>query len=220
MVTRFIALLPAVLLAACASLQVGGDFQSGRQALLRDQSEQALPYFLAAAKTNPDYVYESMYFREGIWTYVGRTQYAIKRFGEARQSLVQALEKDPNDNLARLYLGLTLMRSGEYERGLRELQNAMAGLHDWLEYIQRTRPYESYWDPTREIRGAIEKDLEKIKAKDIDREELIADGEWLGKQMEEEMDRAERDERLRYEREGDHNRHGHGGVSGGVSIGF
>ena len=161
-----------------------------------------------------------MYFREGIWTYVGRTQYALKKFNEARQSLEQALAKNRDDNLARLYLGLTLMRSGEYERGLREVQSAMTGLHDWLEYIERSRAFEGYWDPTREIRGAIEKDLEKIKAKDLDREELIADGEWLGKQMEEEMDRAERDERRRYERDGDGHGHGHGGVSGGISIGF
>mgnify|MGYP003694643011 CR=1 FL=1 len=59
-----------------------------------------------------------MYFREGIWTYVGRSQYALGRYNEARQSLERALAKDRDDNLARLYLGLTLARSGDTARGL------------------------------------------------------------------------------------------------------
>jgi dihydropteroate synthase len=92
----------------------------------------------------------------------------------------------------------------------------MAGLHDWLEYIERARPFEAYWDLTREIRGAIEKNFEKLKAKDLDREELIADPEWLGKQMEEEIDRARRDERRGYEQDFDHR----GGLSVGARIGF
>ena len=213
---RLIAFVLLCLFAGCVSLQVGGNFQSGRQALLRNQPEQALPYFLEAAKNNPDYVYRSMYFSEGIWTYVGRTEYALGKFKEARESLERALAKDKDDNMARLYLGLTLMRSGDYERGMRELQAGMEGLHDWLEYIERTQPFEAYWDPTREIRGAIEKELEKIKAKDIGQQELIADAEWLGKQMEEEIDRARRDERRRYEQDFDRRN----GLSVGGSIGF
>ena len=196
----------------CVSLQIGTDFQSGRQALLRNQSEQALPYFLEAAQKDPDYVYRSMYFSEGIWTYVGRTEYAVGKFREARESLERALGKDKNDNMARLYLGLTLMRSGDYEGGLREVQAGMVGLHDWLEYINAARPFEAYWDPTREIRSAIEEDLDKIKAKDIDHDQLIADGEWLGKRMEEEIDRARRDEEQRYQRGFEH--------GSGVSLGI
>ncbi len=122
MVRQLIAFFLTGLLAGCASFQVGGDFQSGRQALLRIQSEQALPYFLEAGKKEPDYVYESMYFREGIWTYVGRTEYAVGKLKEAQQSLERALAKDKDDNMARLYLGLTLMGSGEHERGLPELK--------------------------------------------------------------------------------------------------
>jgi len=209
-------LLLAGLLAGCASLEVGGNFQSGRQALLRNQAEQALPYFLGAAQKDPDYVYRSMYFREGIWTYVGRTEYTLGKLKDARQSLERALAKDQDDNLARLYLGLTLMRGGEHERGIEELRAGMAGLHDWLEYIERAHPFEAYWDPTREIRGAIEKELEKIKAKDADREQLVADGEWLGKQMEEEIDRARRDERRRYEQDLDRG----GGLSVAARVGF
>jgi tetratricopeptide (TPR) repeat protein len=213
---RLIGFLFVWLLVGCTALRVGGQFQSGRQALLRNEPEQALAYFLEVANNDPDYVFQSMYFREGIWTYVGRTQYASGQLKEARPSLERALAQDPNDHKARLYLGLTLIRSGEYERGLKELANAMGGLHDWLEYMESTRPLQAYWDPAREIRGAIEKELDRIKARDIASEELIANGEWLGKQMEEEIDRARRDERRQWERDFDHRR----GPSVGLGLGF
>ena len=208
----------AGILTGCAGFQVAGQFQTGRQALLINQPETALAYFLAAADRDPDFVYQSVYFQEGIWTYVGRTQYATGKFNEARQSLERALAKDQDDNMARLYLGLTLARSGDSTRGVKEIEAGMKGLHDWLEYIESARPFEAYWDPTREIRGAIEKDLDKIATKDFDLQQLIADGEWLGQRMESEIDRARRDERRRYEHDFDRQR-GHS-VGVGVGIGF
>ena len=125
---RFMAISVIWLLATCTSLRVGSQFQSGRQALLRNEPEQALGYFLEVAKQNPNYVHQSMYFREGIWTYLGRTQYQLGMLKEARQSLERALSLDRDDHMARLYLGLTQMREGENERGLNELAIAMRGL--------------------------------------------------------------------------------------------
>jgi hypothetical protein len=82
--------------------------------------------------------------------------------------------------------------------------------------MESTRPLQAYWDPGREIRGAIEKELERIKARDIAHEELIANAEWLGKQMEEEIDRARGDERRQWERDFDNRR----GPSLGIGLGF
>ena len=112
--------------------------------------------------------------------------------------------------------GLTLARSGDLPRGLKEIESAMRGIHDWLEYINRTRPFEAYWDPSREIRKAIEKDLDSISARDFNPEQLIADAEWLGKRMEEEIDYVRRDERRQFDRDFDRRR----GVSLGIGIGF
>jgi tetratricopeptide (TPR) repeat protein len=204
------------LVAACASFNAGGQFVAGRQALLRNDPQTALGYFLAASQVDPNYVFRAVYFHEGIWTYVGRTQYATKRYQEARQSLERALSMDKDDNMARLYLGLTLARSGDLSRAIKEIEAAMRGIHDWLEYINRTRPFEAYWDPAREIRKAIEKDLDSISAKDFNPEQLIADAEWLGKRMEEEIDYVRRDERQQFDRDFDRRR----GVSFGIGIGF
>ena len=204
------------LLFGCAAYQVAGQVNAGRQALLVKDAERALPYFLAAADGDPNYVYRSVHFSEGIWTYVGRTQYASGNFKQARQSLERALEMDRYDNLARLYLGLTLYRSGETERALKEIEAGMRGLHDWLEYIERARPFEAFWDPLREIRGAIEKDLDSITTKDFDPNRIIADAEWLGLRMEDEIDKVRRDERRQFERDFERRR----GISLGVGLGF
>ena len=129
-----------LLLAGCAAFTTGTQVQSGRRALLVNDPEWALPYFLEAAQNDPNYVYRSVYFHEGIWTYVGRTQYATKRYAEARQSLERALSLDRDDLLARLYLGLTLVRSGDGARGAKEILAGMKGIYDWIDYMQRADP--------------------------------------------------------------------------------
>jgi len=178
--------------------------QSGRQALLAGNMERALPYFQEVANANPDYIYESVLFRESIWTYVGRSQYALGMLESARSSFERALSVYRDDYLARIYLGLTLARAGDRARGLKEIQSGMQGLHDWLEYMERSRPLTAFWDPLREIRSELEKNLQMI-------------GEWIGKRMEEEIDNVRRDERRQFER---HDRDGSSSVSLGIGVGF
>src|SRR5512140_807750 len=110
---RIASLSVLLLLAGCAAFTTGTQVTSGRLALLANDPGRALPYFLAAAQSDPNYVYRSVDFHEGIWTYVGRTQYATKRYAEARQSLERALSLDSSDLLAKLYFGLTMARSGD-----------------------------------------------------------------------------------------------------------
>ena len=217
MYQSFIILFPLLLfISSCASFQTAGDVQSGRQALLINQPESALGYFQRAAHSNPNYMFQSGMYREGIWTYVGRSQYVLGKYPEARESLERALSQYPDDYLARLYLGLTLMRMGD-ERGVRDIEAGLRGLHDWLEYINASRPFQAFWDPLRQIRSEIEKDLAMISGKDLNSPSLIASSEWVGHQMEDEIDRVRRDESewFRRQRE-DPGR----GLSVGVGVGF
>ena len=62
------------------------------------------------------------------------------------------------------------------------------------------------------------KDLQIIGAKDVNLETLIADGEWVGREIEEEAERVLREEQ-RYMRDRDYWRGGRG-ASIGVGIGF
>jgi tetratricopeptide (TPR) repeat protein len=216
---RWFGWLSLIFLAGCAAFQVAGQVQSGRQALLTNNNEQALAYFQQAAQSDPNYIFQSGLYREGIWTYVGRSQYSLGRLPEARQSLEKALSVYPDDYLARIYLGLTLLRSGEDSRGRKEIEAGMKGLYDWLEYINRTRPYTSFWDPLREIRSEIEKSLQTLSGRDFDRQQLISSAEWIGKRMEEEIDLVRRDEQRQF-RDQDFDRFPRSGMGIGIGIGF
>lgn len=211
-------LVGALVISGCAAMRVAGQVQSGRQALLAGNMERALVSFQQAADNNPDYIYESMYFRQSVWNYLGRSQYALEMLEPARQSFERALAVYPDDYLARIYLGLILARTDDRSRALKEIQNGMRGLYDWLEYVERSRPLMAYWDPLREIRSELEKSLAMIDGRDIDWDSLIATGEWLGKRMEEEIEAARRDERRFYDRQNGGRRGS--GVSLGVGVGF
>ena len=219
MTHKGIVLLIAVLFwSGCSSLRTAGEMQSGRQALLAGNMERALPFFQEVANKNPNYIYESMLFRESIWTYLGRSQYALGMLPPARASFERALSVYRDDHLARIYLGLTLARTGDRSAAVKEIQVGMQGLHDWLEYMERSRSLYAYWDPLREIRSELEKNLDMIAGKDIAWDQLIDSGEWIGKRTEEEIDNARRDERRQFELR-DRNGSSSGGWLG-IGVGF
>jgi tetratricopeptide (TPR) repeat protein len=155
-----LALFPLLIfLAGCTSLQIGGEVQAGRQALLKGSNETALGYFYSAAQRDPDYVYTTGSSpRQGIWSYVGRTEYLTGRFPQARQTLERALAVNRPEDIARLYLGLTLAREGDRQRGVKEIESGMQGINNFLDYINQAQRYSigQYWDPGRDIRAAIQ----------------------------------------------------------------
>jgi tetratricopeptide (TPR) repeat protein len=186
-----------VVLAGCTSLQVGGEVQYGRQALLKGSNETALGYFYSAAQRDPNYVYATGSSpKQGVWSYVGRSEYLTGRLPEARQTLERALASNREEDITRLYLGLTLAREGDRQRGLKEIESGMRGIDSFLNYINQAQRFSigQYWDPGRAIRSAIQGDLAMISGKDLDWQRLIADTEWLGIRMELESDLARRQE--------------------------
>jgi len=191
-------LLPLfVLLTGCTSLQVGGEVQWGRQALLKGDNETALGYFYSAAQRDPNFIYTTGSSpKQSVWSYVGRSEYLTGRLPQARQTLERALATNREEDIARLYLGLTLAREGDRQLGLKEIESGMRGISDWLDYITQAQRYSigQYWDPGRAIRSSIQSDLAMISGKDLDWETLIANTEWLGIRMEQESDLARKQE--------------------------
>ncbi|MGH7828081.1 MAG: tetratricopeptide repeat protein [Candidatus Binatia bacterium] len=180
-------------------------------------SEAALAYFQEAVKTDPDYIYQFSLYRQGVWTYLGRAQYNLGKLQEARRSFERALSIYSDDYLARVYLGLTLARMGDQSQARKQIEAGLKGLYDWLEYINAARPFEAYWDPRREIRSAIDQSLAMISSRDIDWPALIANGEWIGQRMEQEIDYVRREEqRELFERD----RFGRPEFGLGIGIGF
>lgn len=199
-----------LLITGCAAVQTGGDVVKGRGALFAGRTEEALGYFQRAAETNPDYVTGFTVFREGVWAYVGRANYELKNYAEARRALETAIARHSDDSMAHLYLGLTLAREGDRQRALKEIQTGLKGLYDWLEDVTTTHRYDygQFWDPTREIRSQIQAALAMTSKGEFDWSRLIAGGERIGKRMEEEIDRAAQEERFFRGRPGDNDRGG------------
>jgi tetratricopeptide (TPR) repeat protein len=184
-----------------SAFRVVGVFQSGRRAFLAKKYDEALKYFQVAAQSSPDYVFVSGNFREGIWTYIGRTQYYLAQLAEAQQSLERAILSNQDDCFAKLFLGLTFARGNGHSNGQREIESGLRGLYDWIEQANSADPFDALWDPQREIRGEIGKCLAKIANKEVDWQELIASGEWLGQRMEDEINLVRRDEGRRLNEE-------------------
>jgi tetratricopeptide (TPR) repeat protein len=186
-----------VFLVGCTSVNIGGEVQSGRQALLESKNETALGYFYGAAQRDPNYVYATGSSpKQGVWSYVGRSEYLTGRIPQARQTLERALAANREEDIARLYLGLTLVREGDRQRGLKEIESGMRGINNFLDYINQAQRYSigQYWDSGRDIRSAIQSNLAMISGRDLDWQRLTVNTEWLGIRMEQESDLARRQE--------------------------
>jgi tetratricopeptide (TPR) repeat protein len=185
-------------LSACTTtVQVGGAFQAGRRALIGGDDEAALGFFQTVAESNPNFVFATGSSpRQSIWSYVGRAEYLTDQFPQARQSLERAISGDREENIARLYLGLTFIQEGDRERGLKEIETGLRGINDFLNNISRTQGFNigQFWDPNRDIRNAIQYNLELISRESFSSQQLIANIERIALQMERETDLARRQE--------------------------
>lgn len=191
----------ALCLSACVT--AGTEIHAGRNDLLYGDPNLAVVRFQRAAEMNPNNLHFSA-LPQGAWTYVGRAYYAGGKLPEARQALERAVARSDQDSLAKLYLGLVLARDGDRARAVNEIRLGLEGIHGWLDYVEFNFAFSfgRFWDPRKEIRTEINSDLAMI-SRGIDWPKLISSGEWVGRQIEEEIDRARKDEREDRSRESD-----------------
>jgi tetratricopeptide (TPR) repeat protein len=170
-----------ILLSACAAYRGASDVVQGREALLAGNNQAALIYFQQAEQADPDYIYGAE-LREGVASFLGRAQYLTGNYSQARQTLQKALSQHRTDNVARLYLGLTLYRLGDQKAALTNIQRGLTGISNWLDYLSANfaQEFGQDWDPGGTIRAGIRTDLNMISSSQIDWPKLIADGERLG----------------------------------------
>ena len=178
-----------VILSGCAAIQVASEVQLGRNALQTGQPQAAIGYLCDAADLDPDYK-TSYSIRESVWTYLGRAYYEVGNFPEARQALEKALSIDKDNPLPKLYLGLTLLRSGEQQLGRRETENGLRGINNLLNHLATSPTNGIYWDPTQQIRSDIQRALGMNEM--IQQSEFITAAERVGSQLDEEIDNARR----------------------------
>jgi tetratricopeptide (TPR) repeat protein len=179
----------AFLLSGCVAYEVGGAVQKGRMELLYGDPKAALAYFQRAADLDPNYRLNYSIFPEGVWTYVGRANFATGMLPEARKALERASTVE-QDNLAKLYLGLVLTRGGDRDRGVKEIQAGLQGVSEWYDWVQFYHTEGQYWDPDKRLRIAIQKELGGLTNREINTNDLVQNVAFLGREIELEIDRA------------------------------
>jgi tetratricopeptide (TPR) repeat protein len=180
-----ISLLLFALQIGCSEIQVGSDVQAGRSALQAGHPEDAVVYLSRAAESHPEYKFSNR-AHESVLTHLGRAYYEAGDNVKARGVLERALKNDRNDSLARLYLGLTLYRANERDRGRQEIDAGLNGIHAWLDEASSDGVSGIYWDPNKSIRLAIERTL----AGKPEAGEFTASAQRIGRQFDTELDRA------------------------------
>ena len=194
LVSPFCMLSLGLVLSGCGvSYQVAGNLEQGRPQLIWGDPKVALARFQRAAELDPDYRYNFSILSEGVWSYVGRAYYETGNIPEARKALERDLSRYSDDHLARLYLGLALIKQGSEPQGLKDLQTALKSLNDWLDHITQYHQEGPLWDPGRALRSDIREQLAMISAKETRSVELISRAEDLGKRFEREIDFVRRD---------------------------
>jgi tetratricopeptide (TPR) repeat protein len=188
----FVAIWFSVLLFISGCSGVGSDVLAGRNALQTGRPNDAVGYLTRAADADPNY---KLPYRvpAGVLAYLGRAYLETGKDTEARQTLEKAVNLDKDDPFAHLYLGIALMKTGERERGRKEVEDGLRAIDDTLEYIAEDRVYGFFWDPGMQIRNDIRTSL----AAKLDDAQLIMAGERIGREFDEEIDKARRDEARR-----------------------
>ncbi len=182
-----ICFLVLLFMSGCSS--VGGDVQAGRNALQTGRPNDAVGYLALAAELDPNY---RLPYRvpARVLALLGRAYLETGRDKEARQTLERAVNVDKDDAFAHLYLGIAMLKTGDRERGRREIEVGLKLIDDTLEYFSEDRVYGVFWDPGMQIRN----DIRKTLAAKLDDAQLIMAGEYIGRQFDEEIDKARRDQ--------------------------
>jgi len=181
-----------VLLTGCGpGFQAGTDIAQGRQAMFKLDYPGALARFHSAEQVDPNYIYGTA-LREGTVSFLGRAQYLTGQLAPARDTLQKAVAQHPDDNLARLYLGLTLAHLDNRPAGLRDIDAGTKGIGDFVDYVTTAfgNSWGQFWDPNQDIRRAVAANLATMAQESFDWSALIADSEVLAMKFEREQDLA------------------------------
>lgn len=187
-----------LVVAGCASLQARTELHNGRTALLRGMPLVAIPHLEQAATMDGELGFPPL--GQSAWTYLGRANYEVQKYPPARQALEQAIKLNRDDGLAKLYLGLTLLREGNPASGQQELLGGLRNLAQSLDFIVYNTASGVYWDPGGKIRRDLSAAQIEVAAAHENLDKLISRLESIGASLDEEIDQARRDESVDFRR--------------------
>ena len=188
----FVPLCFSVLLFISGCSSVGGDVFS-RSQCTANRSPQRCSRLLDEGSRRRSQLQASLPGSRGVLAYLGRAYLETGRDTLARQTLERAVNLDKDDSLAHLYLGIVLLKTGERERGRKEIEEGLRAIDDTIEFFAEEDSFRLFWDPNMQIRNDIRKSL----AAKLDDAQLAMAAERIGSQFDEEIDEARRDESRR-----------------------
>jgi len=159
----------------------GGKYLQGKEEITRRRGgdiDKAIVSLETVVSTDPTY--------KDSLTLLGRAYYMKTRYPAAFQILQRAVAVNPEDEIAWMVLGITQLRLGDEERGLKSLQGGVT-----LFYKVSQKGYRGYrnWDRTGKVKAAtnraalgLRKEFEASKEEKIKAIEtllvLIDSEEW------------------------------------------
>ena len=188
----FFALLSsAILLSGCiGAFQAASAIALGRQELFQGQNRDALESFEVAARENPDSWFDAGR-PEGVFSYLGRAQYLNGQYDQARQSLERDLARNESNSLSRLYLGLTLVRLNDRQKGLHDTVWGLTGIPHYINSVVNSanaNDVRRFWDRHNQIRNAVAIALKIAERPDLNWNALISLSERIALAWEREPD--------------------------------
>lgn len=190
---KVIFLISLFLMGGCVAMQVEREVQSGRTALRLNNPKAAIPHFEIAAGLDPGYLSNFSLLQISIWTYIGRAYYEAGNMTKALESFKRARERYSDDYLARAYLGAIMTEDGQRAEGVREMEVGLTGLKSWLETLPGRSLDGKYWDRGRYMVKTMAETLALLRAQEVDWRKVHENVRWLGKELDEELEKARRD---------------------------
>ena len=151
-------LLPinVILLSGCgrpaflAGIGSGGKYMEGREEVMarRGNVDKAIQSLEAVVKEDPTY-------RDSL-TLLGRAYYMRERYQVAWAILQRALVVNPEDEIAWMALGMTQLRLGEDEQGLKTVQGGLT-LFSKVS-VEGYRGFK-YWDRAGKVKGVLRRTI-------------------------------------------------------------
>jgi len=188
-----LAVVSFLLLSGCVAMQVEREVQSGRRALSIGDPKAAVPHFETVGRLDPDYLTRYSPLQIGIWTYIGRSYYEAGDREKAVEGFKRAKERYGDDYLARAYLGAIMAENGQRESGAKEIEVGVGGLKSWLEALPGRSLDGKYWDPGRSMVKTMGETLALLRAEKVDWKQVNENVRWLGRNLDEEFEKARRD---------------------------
>lgn len=174
-----------------AGIGVGGNYNDALLELGKTQRggnvRKAIGHLEYVVRRDPKY--------KDSLTQLGRAYYYAGRYGASFEVLKRALALNREDEIGWIVLGLTQMRQGDDEAGLKSFKGGLTLLVQATKEGYQEIP-EEFWDGRGVVRRAIRRSISLARKGVVEKRRIIQSGELLLHRVDRELYDAEDDQRI------------------------